>query len=141
VRRTALDPLRTTLSHPSNFALASITLALCGVRSAFGRECIVSADAALALTNRRGRFRRSWVYSSVAEERHHALRLGGAPTSRPVSGKTCRTMVTGECRLATLLTTAELGEGGKGDLATVQRVVRNSDPAGLLDDPPQHMRR
>jgi hypothetical protein len=37
------------------------------------------------------------LYSSIAEERHHALRFGGAPTSRPVSRKTCRTMVTGEC--------------------------------------------
>jgi hypothetical protein len=44
------------------------------------------------------------VYSSVAEERQHALRLGRALNSRPVSGKTCRMMVTGEGRLATLLT-------------------------------------
>jgi hypothetical protein len=44
------------------------------------------------------------IYSSVAEERHHALQLGRALNSRPVSGKTCRMMVTRECRLATLLT-------------------------------------
>ena len=44
------------------------------------------------------------VYSSVAEERHHALQPGWALNSRPVTGQTCRMMVTGECRLATLLT-------------------------------------
>ena len=44
------------------------------------------------------------VYSSVAEERQRALQLGRALNSRPVSGKTCRMVVTGECRLATLLT-------------------------------------
>jgi hypothetical protein len=36
------------------------------------------------------------VYSSVAEERQHALQLGRALNSRPVSGKTCRMVVTGE---------------------------------------------
>jgi hypothetical protein len=44
------------------------------------------------------------VNSSVAEERKHAQRPGWVFNSRPVSGQTCRMMVSRERRGATLLT-------------------------------------